>query len=94
MTEHELKIWPEYFQPVIECRKPFERRSTIDRKFFVGDELKLKEWDPNEKRYTGRECEALVTYILDGPLAVKDEALMGIKLLSVTNWNVIDSPGK
>lgn len=41
---HYLKIKPEYFQAVIDGRKPFEIRLN-DRKFRVGDEIYLKEFD-------------------------------------------------
>ena len=47
MSMHELKIWPEYFLPVIEGRKTFEVRREDDRTFAVGDTLVLREWKPD-----------------------------------------------
>lgn len=40
---HELKIWPQYFQPVLNGCMKFQLRRN-DRNFKVGDELLLKEW--------------------------------------------------
>jgi ASC-1-like (ASCH) protein len=44
--EHELKIYPKYFEDVILGKKTFEIRKN-DRKYCVGDVLLLKEWDKN-----------------------------------------------
>ncbi|MDW7673198.1 MAG: DUF3850 domain-containing protein [Bacillota bacterium] len=62
MKIHELKTWPEYFQPVVEGRKTFEIRLD-DRDFKEGDYLLLKEYYP-KKGYTGREIFVQVAYIL------------------------------
>jgi len=48
---HELKVWPEYFEPVAGGWKRFELRKD-DRGFKVGDAVVLKEWDP-ESGYSG-----------------------------------------
>ena len=65
--KHELKTWPEYFAAVLDGTKPFEWRSeTWSRQFAVGDALRLREWDPKTKTYTGRECVRVVTYTLRG----------------------------
>lgn len=60
---HELKAWPEYFNEVLHGRKMFELRLN-DRGFECGDELHLREWDPETETYTGRECWRHVNYIL------------------------------
>ncbi len=52
MTEHHLKIWPEYYQPLVDGRKPYEIRNN-DRGYQVNDLLHLQEWIPG-KGYTGR----------------------------------------
>lgn len=77
MTVHELKIWPEYFQPVLEGRKRFEKRKA-DRDYKVGDTLRLKEWDPEMTTYTGRVVDVVVTYILDGPFSEPGVCLMSV----------------
>ena len=64
--EHELKCWPEYFEPLVAGAKHFEYRRD-DRGFAVGDRLELREWDPTTREYTGRRCLRLVTYVLRGP---------------------------
>lgn len=43
--KHELKIWPQYFKPVIDGLKTFEVRKN-DRGFQAGDIVSLQEWDP------------------------------------------------
>lgn len=71
---HELKTRPEYFQAVIDGVKPFEVRLD-DRRFLVGDRLKLMEYEPNDDghadprrhgKYTGRIAIANITYKLTG----------------------------
>jgi hypothetical protein len=65
MTTHDLKTWPEFFQAIGNKSKTFEVRKD-DRGFKTGDQLKLWEWDPETKEYTGRYMIALVNYVLDG----------------------------
>jgi len=60
---HDLKTWPEYFQPIAEGRKTFEIRYN-DRDFQVGDTLHLREWSA-AKGYSGNEAWAEVTYATD-----------------------------
>jgi hypothetical protein len=63
---HELKTWPEYFQK-IGAGKTFELRRD-DRDYRVGDKLRLREWCPDAKDYTGSVCRVRITYILrDAP---------------------------
>jgi hypothetical protein len=66
MTLHELKIHPAYFEAVLLEEKTFEVRED-DRGFETGDELRLREWDPGQARYTGRIADRRVLYILRGP---------------------------
>ena len=70
--KHELKTWPEYFNPIFNGDKTFEVRKN-DRKFQVGDELLLREYYPDnyyevgvEGAYTGEEITVKITYILHG----------------------------
>lgn len=64
IREHDLKIWPEFFEPVRDGIKLFEVRKN-DRGIKVGDVLKLREWNDKTKKYTGREVRVKVLYILD-----------------------------
>ena len=64
MTQHELKILPEYFVAVRDGIKKFEVRKD-DRPFEVGDILCLHEI--NCGMLTGRTIKAEVTYVLRHP---------------------------
>ena len=63
--DHELKIIPEFFSPLLFQDKNFELRKN-DRDFKVGDKLKLNEWNPETKEYTSRYAYKTITYILQG----------------------------
>lgn len=58
----EKKIWPQYFQAILDGKKTFELRLN-DFECKEGDVLVLKEWDPETKSYTGREMKKSVTYV-------------------------------
>jgi hypothetical protein len=62
---HELKSWPDFFEPIMSGEKKFELRND-DRRFAVGDVLHLREYDDRKGRYTGRSVKKRVTYKLDG----------------------------
>jgi uncharacterized protein DUF3850 len=62
MTVHQLKCWPPFFRDIIAGDKNFEVRLN-DRGFKVGDELLLREWDPEKRDYTGRVIRRRVTYV-------------------------------
>lgn len=73
---HDLKIWPEFYQAIIDDIKRFEIRRN-DRNFQVGDILRLREWKAG--RYSGRSTLYLVEYILiKGPGLQKDHVIMSI----------------
>ena len=59
---HELKIWPEAFQAVLDGIKRYEIRKS-DRDFHVGDTLFLREWEPTQEKYSGRDLYVKVTYM-------------------------------
>jgi hypothetical protein len=78
--EHELKVWPEFFDALESGRKTFELRE-FDRDFREGDTLRLREYDPKNDDtqppggicigrirdgYSGREVRRLVTYVFGG----------------------------
>ena len=56
------KVWPEYFQKILDGKKTYELR-LADWECNEGDILVLQEWDPETKEYTGREIEKEVTYV-------------------------------
>lgn len=77
-----LKIWPKFFENVLDGSKRFELRR--DCRVAYGDVVELEEWDPTEIRseinpqegasyyipvargYTGRKTAVRVTYALWG----------------------------
>jgi hypothetical protein len=71
--EHDLKIWPQFFEPVSEGRANFQFRKN-DRDYQEGDLLRLREWNQETIRdgstlvapqgYTGREVLVKVVYIM------------------------------
>ena len=71
-VRHELKCWPEFFRHTVNGSKRFElRRDDRPEGFQVGDELLLREWNPEPTQscvvqgYTGREVLVRVDYIMD-----------------------------
>lgn len=59
---HDLKIWPQYLDAILDGRKTYEIRKN-DRGYRVGDQLLLREWNPETKAYLLRSVLAEVTYI-------------------------------
>ncbi len=59
----EKKVWPKYFQKILDRIKTYELR-LADFRCNVGDTLVLKEWDPQTKDYTGRALEKTVTLVI------------------------------
>jgi len=56
------RIWPEYFQKIIDGKKQYELR-LADWECNKGDVLILQEWNPETKEYTGRTIEKKVTFV-------------------------------
>lgn len=82
---HALKTEYQYFQDVIDGKKPFEVRCN-DRNFMVGDFLALNELtshpcdETGEHLPTGRCCMVEVTYVLEDKRFVKDGyVVLGIR---------------
>lgn len=59
----EKKIWPEYFEKVKKGIKTFEVR-LADWECNEGDILVLREWNPEIKKYTGRQIEKKVVCVV------------------------------
>lgn len=62
MQKIEKKVWPKYFQEILDGKKTFELRLN-DFEINEGDVLVLKEWNPETKGYTGRELEKKVGFV-------------------------------
>lgn len=65
MVTHDLKCWPEFYEPISRGEKTAELRYN-DRDYQVGDVLVLREYDPNKDSYTGRECRRQVSHVVHG----------------------------
>jgi Domain of unknown function (DUF3850) len=76
MSIHELKSWPKFFGAIAAGRRTHELRRD-DRRYRVGDQLRLREFDPETNSYTGRTCLLAVTSLTSAeePCAASDEAL-------------------
>lgn len=83
MTVHNLKIWPEWFNLVIHRAKEFELRKA-DRDFQPGDTLRLMEYLPDSKEFTGRVGLARITCVLrDMPGLLPGYVAMGVFFLQL-----------
>lgn len=60
---HDLKCWPDFFRAIAAGEKRHDLRRSSDRRFEIGDRLRLREFDPRSSTYTGREQMVMVTYI-------------------------------
>lgn len=86
---HELKSWAKFFVPMWLGQKLFDIRVN-DRDYQLGDHLILKEYYPDEQKYTGRVIEARVIYITDAPendfgygyFLRTDVVVMGVSILA------------
>ena len=65
MKTHELRCWPESFQPVSDGSKTLELRRD-DRGYAVGDMIYLREYDPLRPGYTGETITVQITHIVRG----------------------------
>lgn len=87
---HSLKEWPSHFGAVKSGKKRHEYRND-DREppFEEGDELLLKEWNPAEIGYTGREIKVRVTHVLRGQAfkVVSGKCIMSICACSTFNFS-------
>lgn len=87
---HELKTIPPYFEAVQRGIKRFEVRLN-DRGYKVGDILLLREYLPQTKQYTGRECYREIDYILDDAFVglIPGYVVLGIGLVEETpRWTL------
>lgn len=76
---HALKCDPLFFAAIVEGVKLFDVRKN-DRSFSPGDKLLLQEYDREDQKYSGKEWEGQITYILDHPeFCKKGTVILGIK---------------
>jgi ParB family chromosome partitioning protein len=61
-AEHSLKTWPAPFQQVWDEVKLFEIR-VFDRDYKEGDIVRLFEFDPDTKSFSGRYCRCAIRYV-------------------------------
>ena len=76
---HEIKCWPQFFGPVANSSKPFEIRKN-DRDYQIGDTLRIREWCPTKRDFTGYECRAIISYLTPWE-QIKGNVVLGIRLL-------------
>lgn len=84
--QHELKTWPKPFSGVLSGFKRYEIRVN-DRNFQEGDELYLREYNPETQKYTGRHLLATVTWMSRGGEWGLPENLC-VMSLAVQYWNI------
>jgi hypothetical protein len=87
VKRHDLKVWPKPFSAVLSDSKKYEIRESRDRDFREGDELMLREWDPETEQYTGRHILATVTYMTRGGEFKLPENLC-VMSLQIQYWNI------
>lgn len=78
MAIHTLKSWSMFYRDIESGIRTSDIRCTDDRRFYVGDTMVLKEFDPVKFEYTGREQEVEITYIQtnkSNPCAISHDAL-------------------
>ncbi len=63
MAEIHKKVWPEYFQLILNGAKKFDLR-LADFKIDEGDILVLEEYEPETKTYSGRRIKKIAKSII------------------------------
>ena len=82
---HELKTVRPWFAMVFLGTKTAELRSH-DRDFQIGDHLLLREYLPNEMRYTGSAVLAAITCMVtdaDGPWLTRGHVMLSFRILEL-----------
>ena len=82
---HELKTHPEYFESIWNREKLFEVRKD-DRNYQVGDNLKLREYDPFSSNFSTREIYANIAYKLEGGQFGIEEGFCVLSLQYLNNY--------
>lgn len=77
-TVHVVKSWSMFFRDIVTGDRKSDIRSTIDRRYKVGDLMLLREFDPVKFEYTGNSAIVEITYIQQNksnPCAISRDAL-------------------
>lgn len=89
MTEpvaHIVKSWSMFFEDILSGERTSDIRFN-DRRYAVGDTMLLREFNPVNSTYTGREQMVLITYMQQNksnPCAISRDALKdGFAVLSI-----------
>lgn len=61
--DRELKVWPIYFDDILDGSKSWEIRRNDAQGFGAGRWVRFREWDPDREKYTGRTVDRFVTYV-------------------------------
>jgi hypothetical protein len=78
----ELKCWPIYFDDIVSGAKTWEVRRNDAEGFGAGCWIRLREWDPDRGRYTGREVDRFVTYVAALDRLAGMDGLVGMTLVA------------
>jgi ribosomal protein S17 len=62
MSRIEKKMWPESYEKVLSGEKTYDIR-LADWTIEPGDTIVFREWDPSNKKYTGRIMQRKVGYV-------------------------------
>lgn len=84
---HELKTHPEFFQKIWDREKLFEARFD-DRNFQVGDNVRLREYDPFSRNFSTREVYANISFKLDGGQFGVEKGYCILSLQKLKNYHV------
>jgi hypothetical protein len=90
---HNVKSWPQYFQPMIDGIKKHDMRNMKDRTYMTGDIMNLQEYDPFKGEYTGREAKFKITYItsrntpcaLSSAMLDDDGCILSLSLIEIND---------
>lgn len=87
MKTHIKKLTQPFFDDVWDGNKMFEIRKN-DCNYTIGDLIVLKEYDPMNDTYSGREIEAFIIYVLqDYEGLEKDYCILGILIWKTKERN-------
>ena len=94
MTRHKLKCWLESFADIKAGTKRCEVRRCDDRKFALGDELELHEYDDEKSECTGQATLVLVTHIIRraGPTIICGVSAQQIDVIPIAVMSIIPIP--